>query len=76
MVFGYARVSTKTQKFDLQVNALLKEGVNVKNIYSDIASVAKSKRKGLDELDSKLREGNTVMVWKMGPDNKEPLAPC
>jgi DNA invertase Pin-like site-specific DNA recombinase len=65
MLFGYVRVSTKSQKFDLQVDALLKEGVNSKNIYSDTASGAKSERKGLDELHSKLREGDTVMVWKM-----------
>ena len=65
MLFGYVRVSTKAQKFDLQVDALLKEGVDSKNIYSDTASGAKSERKGLDELHTKLREGDTVMVWKM-----------
>jgi DNA invertase Pin-like site-specific DNA recombinase len=49
----------------MQVDALLKAGVNPKNIYSDTASGAKSERKGLDELQTKLREGDTVMVWKM-----------
>ena len=65
MLFGYVRVSTKTQKLDLQVDALLKEGIDSKNIYSDIASGAKSERKGLEELQAKLREGDTVVVWKM-----------
>jgi DNA invertase Pin-like site-specific DNA recombinase len=65
MKFGYARVSTKSQKHDLQVDAFLKEGIDTKNIYADISSGAKSERKGLDELLSKLREGDTVVVWKM-----------
>ncbi|SNZ01226.1 recombinase family protein [Flagellimonas pacifica] len=65
MTFGYARVSTKSQKHDLQVDAFLKEGIDAKNIYADISSGAKSERKGLDELLSKLREGDTVVVWKM-----------
>ncbi|GMN07175.1 recombinase family protein [Croceitalea sp. MTPC5] len=65
MTFGYARVSTKAQKHDLQVDAFLKEGIKPKNIYADISSGAKSERKGLDELLSKLREGDTIVVWKM-----------
>ncbi|WP_082433461.1 recombinase family protein [Flagellimonas eckloniae] len=65
MTFGYARVSTKSQKHNLQVDAFLKEGIKPKNIYADISSGAKSERKGLDELLSKLREGDTIVVWKM-----------
>jgi DNA invertase Pin-like site-specific DNA recombinase len=65
MKFGYARVSTKSQKHDLQVDAFLIEGISTKNIYADISSGAKSERKGLDEMISKLREGDTVVVWKM-----------
>lgn len=65
MIFGYVRVSTKSQKLDLQVDAMLKEGVKPKNIFSDIASGAKSERKGLDELMERLREDDTVLVWKM-----------
>ena len=65
MKFGYARVSTKSQKHDLQIDAFLKEDIETKNIYADISSGAKSERKGLDELLSKLREGDTIVVWKM-----------
>jgi len=65
MLFGYARVSTNTQKLDLQIDALLKEGVSQKNIFTDISSGAKSQRKGLDLLLSKLRKGDTVVAWKM-----------
>ncbi|MGN7515922.1 MAG: recombinase family protein [Allomuricauda sp.] len=65
MKFGYARVSTKSQKHDLHVDAFLKEGIKPKNIYADISSRAKTARKGLDELLSILREGDTLVVWKL-----------
>ena len=50
MYFGYVRVSSKTQKLDLQVDALLKVKVLRKNIFSDIVSGVKAERKGLDDL--------------------------
>lgn len=65
MKFGYARVSTKSQKHDLQVDDLLKEGISPKNIYADVSSGAKAERKGLDELLEILREGDSIIVWKM-----------
>ncbi len=36
-----------------------------KNIYKDISSGAKANRKSLDLLSNKLREGDTIIVWKM-----------
>lgn len=65
MKFGYTRISTKDQNFDLQMDALLKEGVDIKNIYKDIASGAREERKGLDTMLMKLREGDTIIVWKL-----------
>ena len=65
MKFGYIRISTKDQNFDLQIDALLKEGVEMKNIYRDIASGAREKRTGLDEMLMKLREGDIVVIWKL-----------
>lgn len=65
MLFGYVRVSTKTQNPNLQIDDLLKAGVQEKNIYSDISSGAKSERHDLDILMSRLREGDTVIVWKL-----------
>lgn len=41
MLFGYARISTPSQKFNLQIDALLKAGVKEKNIYTDSISRAK-----------------------------------
>ncbi|MGB7395265.1 MAG: recombinase family protein [Pricia sp.] len=43
----------------------LKERTKPKNIYADFSSGAKAERKGLDEMLGKLREGDTVVVWKM-----------
>ena len=65
MLFGYVRVSTKTQNPSLQIDALLKEGVKEKNIYRDVSSGAKAERHDLDLMISRLREGDTVIVWKL-----------
>ncbi len=65
MDFGYARVSTHEQNLDLQIDALLKHGVSAKNIYMDKVSGARSEREKLNLLLSKLREGDTLYVWKM-----------
>ncbi|CAL2101217.1 Resolvase/invertase-type recombinase catalytic domain-containing protein [Tenacibaculum sp. 190130A14a] len=64
MKFGYARVSTPSQNLEMQIDALEVFGVNSKNIHTDIASGAKEDRKGLEEMLMKLREGDTVIVWK------------
>lgn len=37
-IYGYARVSTKEQKEDRQVQALLEYGVNEENIFVDKVS--------------------------------------
>lgn len=65
MVFGYARVSTAEQSLDLQLDALLKEGIEQKNIYTDKVSRTKEERKSLAKLLSYVREGDTIVVWKL-----------
>lgn len=65
MIFGYARVSTEEQSIDLQMDALLKEGILEKNIYIDKVSGIKSERKNLSKLLDFLREGDTLVVWKL-----------
>jgi DNA invertase Pin-like site-specific DNA recombinase len=63
MLIGYARVSTQEQNLDLQKDALLHAGC--KRIFTDVASGAKSSRTGLDEAIDFLREGDTLVVWKL-----------
>src|SRR5680860_191536 len=65
MLLGYVRVSTKSQNPNLQIDALLKEGVSEKNIYRDVSSGAKAERNDLDLMISRLREGDTIIVWKL-----------
>ncbi len=65
MIFGYARVSTNEQNLNLQIDAFLKEGIKEKNIYTDKVSSAKEERKNLSKLLNYVREGDTIMVWKL-----------
>lgn len=48
----------------MQMDALEAFGVDKKNIFTDVASGAKEDRKGLDSVLMKLREGDTLVVWK------------
>lgn len=63
MLIGYARVSTTEQNADLQIDALRKAGCE--RIYTDHASGAKEHRPQLDRMIESLREGDTVVVWKL-----------
>lgn len=65
MLFGYARVSTQDQNADLQIRALLKYGVKEKNIITEKISGTTSKRKKLENLIKILRDGDTLVVWKL-----------
>ncbi|MGI0488882.1 recombinase family protein [Pantanalinema rosaneae CENA516] len=63
MLIGYARISTAEQLLDLQTDALKQAGCQ--KIFTDIASGAKSDRPGLAEALGYLREGDTLVVWKL-----------
>ena len=62
MRFGYARVSTIEQNLDRQIEALHKAGVEDKNIFCDKISGAKAERPALDDMLSRLRQGDTVVI--------------
>lgn len=63
MKIGYARVSTSDQKFDLQIDALKKEGCE--KIYKDVISGAKKDSRVLNDLLNNLRSGDILIVWKL-----------
>ena len=65
MLIGYARVSTNEQNLDLQRDALLKAGVSQKDIYTDKVTGVKADRPGLTLALSHLREGDTLIVWRL-----------
>src|ERR687895_1181929 len=63
MNIGYARVSTQDQTLALQKDALEKIGCN--KIFTDTASGTKAERKGLEEALYYVREGDTLVVWRL-----------
>lgn len=63
MKIGYARVSTFEQNLDLQTDALMKEGC--KQIFTDKVSGVKSQKPNFEKLLSYVREGDTIVVWKL-----------
>src|SRR6266849_1648909 len=65
MLIGYARVSTNEQNLDLQRDALKKAGVRSKNVFTDKITGTKEERPGLAEALSHLREGDTLVVWRL-----------
>lgn len=63
MLIGYARVSTAEQNLALQIDALEKAGCE--KIYEDKISGSKDNRPGLNQALENLRQGDTLVVWKL-----------
>lgn len=62
MIYGYARVSTKDQNLDLQLDALKSAGCQ--KIFSEKVSASRE-RPELEKLIGFLQPGDTVIVWKL-----------
>lgn len=67
MLVGYMRVSKADggQATDLQRDALLASGVDPRHLYEDAASGKQDDRPGLAACLKALREGDTLLVWKL-----------
>jgi DNA invertase Pin-like site-specific DNA recombinase len=63
MKIGYARVSTKDQTLDLQVDALEKAGCI--KVLTEIMSGAHAERPVLNKLMDSLRAGDVLIIWKL-----------
>lgn len=63
MIYGYARVSTVSQELEVQLQALESEGATV--IYKEKFTGTKTDRPQLNELLSKLNEGDKLVVTKL-----------
>jgi len=65
MKFGYARVSTKDQNLNLQIDAFRKIGCSDTYIYKEEISGASRERPELQKMLTQIREGDIVVVWKL-----------
>ncbi len=63
MLIGYARVSTQDQKPELQHDALSKAGCE--KVFTEKASGAQRDRPELAAAIGYMREGDTLVVWKL-----------
>jgi len=63
VLIGYARVSTQDQNLKLQHEALAKAGCQ--KVFEDKASGIHAERSGLNQALEMLREGDTLVVWKL-----------
>jgi DNA invertase Pin-like site-specific DNA recombinase len=63
VLIGYARVSKAEQNLDMQVDALRASGCE--KIFADKQSGASWERKELQAARSHLRQGDTLVVWKL-----------
>ncbi|MCY7130602.1 recombinase family protein [Streptococcus gordonii] len=62
MKYGYIRVSTKEQNIDRQLTAILKEEIEMRQIYIDKASGKDFDRKNYKRLIRKLKEGDEIYI--------------
>ncbi len=65
MLIGYARVSKNEQNLDLQRDALIKAGCSEEDIFTDKITGTKAQRIGLEQALSHLRQGDTLVVWRL-----------
>ena len=63
MRIGYVRVSSEEQNLDLQLEAMRQAGCD--KVYEDKASGVTQDRPGLQLALEVLREGDTLVVWKL-----------
>jgi len=63
MKFGYARVSTKDQNLNLQIEALEKAGCE--KIFNEKISGSTKNRPELDKMIAHLRKDDVLFVWRL-----------
>lgn len=63
--YGYARVSTKGQSLNDQVNQLMEIGIDKSNIYSEKFTGTTTNRPQFDKLTKLVKPGDTITVTKL-----------
>lgn len=64
-LIGYARVSTRDQDPQMQIDALLKAGVDERDIFYETVSGAAKRRPQFDAMMKDAREGDVIVFWKL-----------
>lgn len=62
MLIGYARVSTREQNLDRQLDMLVNYGVDIRNIYKEKVTGTKADRPELNRMIDELQYGDTVVI--------------
>ena len=63
MKIGYARVSTKDQSFDMQIDALKNAGAE--KIYKEVITGVRTESPVLNELLRNIRKDDILLIWKL-----------
>lgn len=74
MIYGYIRISSKTQSEERQIIALKQKGISVENIFIDKESGKNFNRTAWQSLMAKIVVGDTIVIKeldRMGRNNKE-----
>ena len=64
-LFGYGRVSTADQNYELQLNDLKSYGCHPSDIYIDVMSSRSEKRPEFEKVKKLLEEGDTLVLWSL-----------
>lgn len=64
-LIGYARTSRKDQCLDMQINALIKYGVDDKNLFFEQVPALSPKRHQFNLALKRCRKGDTLVSWKL-----------
>lgn len=76
-IYGYARVSSRDQNLDRQINALVAAGVDKENIFSDKQSGKDFNRPAYQEMLATVQEGDLILlksIDRLGRNYEEILA--
>lgn len=60
--YGYVRVSSKSQKLDRQMDEMLKQGIEERYIYKDLASGKDMERIGYQYMRKTIESGDTLVI--------------
>lgn len=63
MKYGYARVSTKDQVLDMQIDAL--KNIGCHKIFYEVAKGARTDRPEWLKLLNEIQAGDTLVIWKL-----------